>query len=107
LLDITISSIASSKIKTVSVSSNKSFLCVPNFVIGTGVIVALSLVRLKIFFFQFFTTDDAKLLNGPVVELVHLDSNALVCSQSFDYSMLFFMKNYWFTSIRSGSINMC
>ena len=32
-------------------------------------------------------TDDEKLLNGPVVELVRLDSTALVCS-IFQYHIL-------------------
>jgi hypothetical protein len=39
------------------------------------------------FYFQFHTTDDEKLLNGPVVELVRLDSTALVCS-IFQYHLL-------------------
>ena len=39
----------------------------------------------RLFLFLFITTDDGKLLNGPVVELVHLNSTVLVCSTFYNH----------------------
>ena len=63
-------------------------LCCNSYIVTESITVILfTFVKdIYIFFLQFFTTDDGKLLNGPVVELVHLDSTTLVCSVFHNHS---------------------